>query len=203
MIISFFHNPLFKLIVVISLIYSCANLQNNKKMKDNIKFTYKYKMHDQDSIQIKLTKNNKVIYNWVANDLLYPGEIYYYDKAIDSSLINNPIQINDSIILINSIYIGNAYLSIIKNEKEIKCIESDFTFMLYLKDKNSIVYFPDSKSDYFEDEDQIAPLNIYNLSTNDTTQVQLPFHYISNFNNMGSPKNIDKEALKKFIKTHI
>lgn len=185
---------------MIFLLNSCTNSNYNHKKDDEFKFTFKYKMHDQDSIQIKITKNNKVIYNWVANDLLYPREIYFYDKAIDSSLIDNPIQINDSIILINSIYIGDSYLTIIKNERKFKTIESDYTFMLYLKDKNSIVYFPDSKSDYFEDEDQIAPLNIYNLSTNDTIQVQLPFHYISKFNSMCESDKLNKDVLNNLLK---
>ena len=171
-----------------------------KNLNTNLELVVKYKEHAQDSNQIKLIHNNKTIYNWVTNDNLYLGNILIYDRINDSSYFKNPSQLCDSVILINSIFIGNAYLSIIINDKRILSIESDFEFMLYLKDKNSIVYFPDSKIDYFEDEDQIAPLNIYNLTTNDTIQVQLPFHYISKFNNMCESEKLNKDPLNDLLK---
>lgn len=188
------------LFVVIFAFYSCSNRSKKNAQINNLELIVNYKEHSQDSNQIKLIHNKKTIYNWVTNDNLYLGNILIYDKFYDTAYFNNPAQLNDSVIIINSIFIGNAYLSIIINDNRSKYIESDYTFMLYLKDKNSIVYFPHSKSDYFEDEDQIAPLNIYNLSTKDTIQVQLPFHYISKFNNMCESDKFNKEVLNDLIK---
>jgi len=182
------------------MINSCFNKANKNHGKNDLELIVKYSQHDKDSNQIKLVKNNEIIYNWVTKDNLYLGEIMIYDSKIDSAYFKNPIQINDSTIFINSIFIGNAYLTSISNGKKDYSIDSDYTFMLYLKEEHAIIYFPDSKSDYFEDENQMAPLNLYNLKTKQTSQIKLPFYCISRFNNLCESKEIDKSLLNEIIK---